>query len=222
MNGVKYLFFLLFCISIVSILGVRGVSFEKKPVEIFSDMDDQFKYKTQGNNSFFKNKMNDRISSSGSINRGYEWNTKEVFGTESHNLPGDNSSFYSGRTLNHRSWHRGFPVLIDNSLIKTGKLNYEIFCVNCHGYLGDSNGIVKEYGIISIPTYHNSYARELSEGQIFSTITHGKGQMMGYGEKLHPRERWAIVAYIRILQKSQYSIIEDVPYQYYNQLLSIV
>ena len=51
----------------------------------------------------------------------------------------------------------------------------------------------------------------MADGQIFNTITHGYNTMMAYGDKVTVKDRWAIIAYMRALQKSQNARLEDVP-----------
>jgi mono/diheme cytochrome c family protein len=51
----------------------------------------------------------------------------------------------------------------------------------------------------------------MADGEIFNTITNGKGQMYGYGANITPEDRWAIVAYLRVLQLSQNATVQDVP-----------
>ena len=52
----------------------------------------------------------------------------------------------------------------------------------------------------------------MADGEIFNTITNGKNTMMGYGDRIQVQDRWAIIAYVRALQKSQGgATINDVP-----------
>ena len=81
----------------------------------------------------------------------------------------------------------------------------------CHGATGQGNGITSKYGLLGIANYHQDKYRQMADGQIFNTITHGFNTMMAYGDKVTVKDRWAIIAYIRALQKSQYARLEDVP-----------
>ena len=52
----------------------------------------------------------------------------------------------------------------------------------------------------------------MSDGEIFDTVSHGKNTMMGYGDRIQVIDRWAIIAYLRALQKSQGgATVADVP-----------
>jgi mono/diheme cytochrome c family protein len=86
-----------------------------------------------------------------------------------------------------------------------------IYCAPCHGALGDGNGITKQYGMVATPTFHEDRLRQMPHGEIFNTITHGKNTMMPYADKLAPDERWAVVAYMRALQRAHHASINDVP-----------
>jgi mono/diheme cytochrome c family protein len=60
------------------------------------------------------------------------------------------------------------------------------------------------------PSYHDDRLRNMPEGEIFNTITHGKNTMLPYADKLVPEDRWAVVAYVRALQRAQQGKVADV------------
>jgi mono/diheme cytochrome c family protein len=114
------------------------------------------------------------------------------------------------------SWLRGFPaaITVDRGLLERGRDRYTIYCAPCHGAVGDGNGVTKRYGMGATPTYHDERLRRMPEGEIFDTITHGKApayNMSPYGDKLSPEDRWAVVAYVRALQRTQTGSVSDVP-----------
>jgi mono/diheme cytochrome c family protein len=96
-------------------------------------------------------------------------------------------------------------------LVRRGQKEFTINCAVCHGATGQGNGITSKYGLNGIANYHQDKYRQMADGQIFNTITHGYNTMMAYGDKVTVKDRWAIIAYIRALQKSQYARLEDVP-----------
>ena len=65
--------------------------------------------------------------------------------------------------------------------------------------------------MLTTPTYHDDRLRGMPEGEIFNTITNGKNTMMPYGDKLSPDDRWAVVAYVRALQRAAHGSINDLP-----------
>ena len=79
-----------------------------------------------------------------------------------------------------------------------------------HGPTGAGNGIVTEYGLVGVANFQTDRIRQMPDGQIFYTIAHGKGLMNGYPH-IAPEDRWAIVAYLRALQRAQNAKLEDVP-----------
>jgi len=115
-------------------------------------------------------------------------------------------------------WVTEFPLEVDAALVKTGKTKFEIYCSVCHGYAGDGDGLVHrraeelQQGYWQQPTsVHDPRIQAQEIGNIFYTISNGKGKMAGYAAVLSPKERWAIVAYVRALQRSRNASIEDVP-----------
>jgi len=99
----------------------------------------------------------------------------------------------------------------DAKFRERGQDRYTIYCAPCHGAIGDGNGITKQYGMGATPTYHDARLRTMTEGEIFNTITHGKGNMLSYADKLPADDRWAVIAYVRALQRAAHATAADVP-----------
>ncbi len=102
--------------------------------------------------------------------------------------------------------------------MKLGKLKFETYCAACHGYGGFGDGLVHKradalaQGYWLPPTsMHIDRVRAQPVGQIFHTITKGQGKMSSYASSLNPAERWAVVLYVKALQRSRNANIEDVP-----------
>ena len=104
-----------------------------------------------------------------------------------------------------------FPFPITRAVLDRGRERYNIFCTPCHGWTGDGDGIVVQRGFRPPPSYHIDRLRQAPVGHFFSVITNGFGAMYPYGYRILPRDRWAIVAYIRALQLSRQAKIADVP-----------
>ncbi len=103
-------------------------------------------------------------------------------------------------------------------MLALGKLKFEITCSVCHGYAGAGDGLVHrraeqlQQGFWLPPTsLHEQRVQDQAVGNIFYTISNGKGKMAGYASVLTPKERWAIVMYVKALQRSRNAKIEDVP-----------
>ena len=206
-----FLITLLFVVvAVLSIFGLRGRKSTQPPVWVFPDMDIQAKYKPQGENSFFADGRNDRPAPAGAVMRGQTADIHNVFSDDFRYPVAENPSLYSGKDA-VGEWYRGFPLEVTNELMNIGQEKYTIFCAVCHGASGNGNGITSKYGITATPTYHDDRLRNMTEGEIYNTIVHGKGLMKGYGYKLSVDERWAIIAYMRALQLANNASVEDVP-----------
>ena len=104
-----------------------------------------------------------------------------------------------------------FPLPLNMELLDRGKDRYKIFCTPCHGLQGDGNGMVAVRGMKHPPSYHQDRLRQAPNGYIFDVITNGFGAMLSYSAQIPPRDRWAIVAYVRALQLSRNAKVSDLP-----------
>jgi mono/diheme cytochrome c family protein len=157
----------------------------------------QPKYKAQARSAFFADGRTDRPLPPNTVARG-------DLQSDDHRYLGKNAD---------GSFARGFPAAlpVTHELIARGQQRFTIYCAPCHGALGDGQGITKAYGMAATPTYHDDRLRQMAEGEIFATITKGKNTMMPYADKLPADDRWAVIAYLRALQRSQNGREADVP-----------
>jgi mono/diheme cytochrome c family protein len=199
-----WLAFLFVVVAALSVLGFRGSLSTRPPIEVFPDMDHQAKYKPQQESRFFADGRTDRPLPANVVARGRSVEADPMY------LAADDHMF-RGKTATGE-FARGFPqgVAVTNELLARGRQRYEMFCAPCHGRLGDGNGITKQYGMGATPTYHDDRIRNMPEGEIYNTLTNGKNTMMGYGDRLVVTDRWAIVAYLRALQRAQQGTVDDV------------
>jgi mono/diheme cytochrome c family protein len=193
----------------LSVLGFRGTKFTQPPMDVFPEwafpgMKRQPKYKPQSESKFFADGRTDRPIPAGVVSRDPLRN---------------DDALYQGKAADG-SWLRGFPtaVTVDAKLIARGKDRFTIYCAPCHGAIGDGNGITKQYGMGATPTYHDDRLRQMAEGEIFNTITHGKTNMLSYADKLKPEDRWAVILYVRSLQRAQTGTVSDVPAEHHSEL----
>lgn len=103
------------------------------------------------------------------------------------------------------------PPAVDIALLQRGQQRYGIYCAPCHGASGAGDGMIAQRGFPAPPSYHSERLRAVSARHIFDVITDGYGVMYAYGARVEPRDRWAIVAYVRALQQSQRTQIADAP-----------
>jgi hypothetical protein len=104
-----------------------------------------------------------------------------------------------------------FPLPINLDLVQRGENRYKVFCSPCHGLQGDGNGMIALRGMKHPPSYHQDRLRQASNGYIYDVITNGFGAMLSYSAQVPPRDRWAIVAYVRALQLSRNAKLSDLP-----------
>ena len=104
-----------------------------------------------------------------------------------------------------------FPMPLNDALLERGQERFRIFCSPCHGIQGDGNGMIVMRGMKRPPSYHQDRLRQAPNGYIYDVITNGFGQMYNYAAQVPPRDRWAIVAYVRALQLSRNAKVADLP-----------
>ncbi len=105
----------------------------------------------------------------------------------------------------------GFPMPVTLDLIDRGQDRFDIYCAQCHGRVGDGNGMIPARGYRRPPSFHTQTLRTATSGHLFDVMTNGFGAMPPYGTMIPPQDRWAIAAYIRALQLSQSATVADVP-----------
>jgi mono/diheme cytochrome c family protein len=96
-------------------------------------------------------------------------------------------------------------------LLTRGRVQYDVFCSPCHDRLGTGNGIVVQRGMPRPASLNEERQRALTDQHLFDVISDGFGAMYAHGDRVRPRDRWAIVAYVRALQLSQHATLNDVP-----------
>jgi hypothetical protein len=107
--------------------------------------------------------------------------------------------------------YAGFPLVVNEKLLQRGEDRYKVFCTPCHGLQGDGNGIAAVRGMKHPPSYHIERLRQAPNGYFYDVITSGFGVMYSYSERISPRDRWAIIAYLRALQLSRNAKVSDLP-----------
>jgi hypothetical protein len=104
-----------------------------------------------------------------------------------------------------------FPLSLNRELLDRGEERYKIFCTPCHGLQGDGHGMVAMRGMKPPPSFHQDRLRQEPNGYIYDVVTNGFGAMYGYSAQIPPRDRWAIIAYVRALQLSRNAKAADLP-----------
>jgi hypothetical protein len=127
------------------------------------------------------------------------------------------SAFYRGQH-DDRTYVKGFPMEVTPEMARRGQERFNIYCSVCHGLTGAGDGLVaKRAEALQEPLWipptnlHSEPVVIQPEGQIFETITRGVRTMPPYGDRIAPEDRWAIILYVRSLQRSQAASLDDVP-----------
>ena len=157
------------------------------------DMHDQPRYKPLGETIFFNDGRQSRPAIPGTVARG---DLREA------------SEFYSGKNTTGSAAEGTddlayFPIPITKATIERGHQRFDVFCSPCHGRLGNGLGMIVQRGMKQPPSYHVDRLRNAPVGHFFDVITNGYGAMYNYAAQISPRDRWAIISYIRALQYSQ-------------------
>lgn len=228
-----FVIFILCVIAMVAVLGFRGQKGRKPPMEIFPDMVRQPKVRAQAPLNFFADGRGPRLPVAGTIPVGYEMPTRNALHSDAGGpqLNGDTQpsgfgdapeeahmrvGFSSGTDYLNTGkmgdqWGTGIPLPVTSQLLQRGQQRFNITCAMCHGASAAGNGITKQYGLATVVSLQDDRLRKMSDGEIFNTITNGKNTMMAYGPNIVVSDRWAIIAYLRALQRSQHATIADVP-----------
>jgi mono/diheme cytochrome c family protein len=176
---------------------------EKPRVHIIQDMDAQPKYKAQRENPIFADGRADRDAVAGTVAVGHL---------------NEDDHFYRGRA--NGAWARTFPAQVEltEETMARGKQRFGIYCTPCHGQGGLGDGMVHkradalgEGGWIPPTNITQDYLRQMAVGELFNSITNGVRNMPAYGPQIPPEDRWAIIMYVRALQRSAAGSINDVP-----------
>jgi cytochrome c1 len=113
-----------------------------------------------------------------------------------------------------------FPLPISEELLQRGQQRYGIYCTPCHGIQGDGLGMVALRGMKHPPSFHQDRLRQVPNGYLYDVITNGFGAMYGYSAQIPPRDRWAIVAYLRALQLSRNAPVGQLPAELREKLMA--
>ena len=132
-----------------------------------------------------------------------------VDGTVARGTLKEDEAFFTGRVDKVDVKELPFPV--DGKVLDRGQERFNIYCSPCHDATGSGDGMVVRRGYRRPPSFHIDRLRQADPGHFFDVMTNGFGAMPDYKVQIAPRDRWAIVAYIRALQLSQHAPASDIP-----------
>jgi mono/diheme cytochrome c family protein len=221
-----FLIFILVTIAWLAVFGFRGQKSAKPEIEIFPDMVRQQKVRAQSELNFFADQRGARQPVAGTVPIGYDMpmadqNSLADPTGEMAMRPrlgfSEGTDYYNTGKMG-ANWGTGIPVEVTPVLLQRGAQRFNINCAVCHGPLANGDGIVKQYGLTTVVTLQDDRIRKMADGEIFNTITYGKNTMMAYGPRVMVQDRWAIICYLRALQRSQRASAADVPAEHQAEL----
>jgi len=187
----------------------RSVLTEKPRIHLVLDMDNQHRFEAQASTQLFADGRSMRPPVEGAVARG------ELREDE-----------HMHRGIVDDGWATVLPddlMPVDRAMVDRGRERFNIYCAPCHGESGYGGGIIHQRatrlvaaGIngtswVAPKSLHDEDVRSQPVGRIYNTITNGVRNMAGYEAQIPVEDRWAIVAYIEALQRSQSASIDDVP-----------
>lgn len=193
--------------KILSLLGLTIVALSfggctnfptrNRPIEVFDDMDRQQKYKAQSlyrGEGLFADGRSNRMPIAGTVAVGHLKEDDAVF-------RGVSGGQYLGKN----------PIKIDAALLKTGQAKFNTYCSPCHDRAGSGQGIVPKRTLWLPANLHEDRIVAMADGELYDVISNGRRTMHGYRFQILEQERWAVVAYVRALQRSDRGTLEEVP-----------
>lgn len=150
----------------------------------------QEKVTPQQPSTFFADGFSERIPPEGTVMRG-------VLPYEYKGLPDSVVKFLAN------------PLPFSADVLEKGKDRYNTFCSPCHGYYGEGDSRLRGQ-FPNPPTIHSEKVRNWSDGNIYHVITNGQNVMPSYASQVSREDRWAIIHYIRVLQRSKNATDEDI------------
>jgi mono/diheme cytochrome c family protein len=199
--------FVLCVLATVGVLGLRGSHFRRPPLYIFPDMERQPKLRPQTANAFFDDGLSSRLPVAGTIAR-----SQPIRVGDQLVYPWQDSPATTGRVTGATNFVELNPLPVTDELLQRGQQVFNINCAACHSKLGDGNGTPKRINAMAVVgNLHDKRIVELADGELFNTISYGKGLMQGYAANLPIQDRWAAIAYLRALQLSRLGALDEVP-----------
>lgn len=175
-------------VALLALVGLAGCR---------QDMHDQPRFKPLAKSDFYADMRSARPLIEGTVARG-----------QLH----EDTYFYTGMIGNSNTPGDYMPFPVTTDVLARGRERFNIYCSPCHSRLGDGQGIVPSRGFAKIPpSFHIPRLQKAPLGYFYDVITHGFGIMPDYSAQIQPKDRWAIVAYVRALQLSQNAPATDIP-----------
>ncbi len=192
------------CIFMVSCTGWRS---KKPPIHLNPNLDFQPKNTPQS----------DSLERPANV---VPWGNEESFVTpeEREQYLKEDTEVYIGKTK-AGAWVQKIPLEVSHQFVERGQDRYNIYCTPCHGLDGSGIAPVTQRGWIRPAAYWDERIVNYTDGELYDIVKNGIRSMPGYKQQLSASDRWAIVSYVRALQKTRLSTIKDVPSELRNEIL---
>ena len=165
----------------------RGCTSSRPPIHVNPSMDDQPKQLPQAESRFFYDGSGMR---------------EPVPGTVAREGLREDDAFFRGVGPDGKPVAK-IPVPVDDALLARGKDRYAVYCQPCHDPNGDGKGILYQRGNVPTASFHTDKIRAYPDGRIFDVITNGSGLMPSYRSPIPPKDRWAIIAWVREMERAR-------------------
>ena len=212
--GIYWALAVVVALSLLPPLGIawyRSVPKRKPRIHPILDMDSQPKLKAQAASRLFADGRAARPPVTGTIAVG--------------ELEEDDGYYRGKRPDQPDQWIGVFPVPVTMELVRRGQQRFDIYCATCHGLTGEGDGPTSQRALkrgeekwVPPLSLHVDSVREQPVGQLFHSITNGVRNMPAYGSQVPVDDRWAIVLYLRALQRSRSAGLDDVPLEMRDKL----
>jgi mono/diheme cytochrome c family protein len=182
--------------SVVALTGcARGCTSSRPPIHLNPSMDDQPKVLAQTASEFFYDGSSMRQPVPGTV---------PIGGLH------EDSAYFTGKGADGQ-FVPSIPVPVNDALVERGHQRYAIYCQPCHDARGDGKGILFQRGNVPTASFHSEKILKYADGQIFDVITNGAGLMPAYRWPIPPSDRWAIIAYVRQLERTRLASASGAP-----------
>jgi mono/diheme cytochrome c family protein len=174
--------------------GCGSSTTRQPPIFVFPDMRFQGRYDPQMERPFFSDRRSSRVPVAGTVARG---------------MLKEDDVFYTG-LINGEYLGRN-PLKIDAELLAHGQKRFNTYCSPCHDKTGQGRGLVGQRAMWIPTNLTEDRVKQFNDGEIFNVLTHGRRSMPSYQIQVSAADRWAIVAYVRALQRTTMGTPDEVP-----------
>jgi mono/diheme cytochrome c family protein len=191
----------LLAVCAVILTGCAGHTSKSTPIVVFPDMDYQPRVDAQEASPIFADGRASRPPVPGTVARG---------------MLKEDETFFTGLVNNQYVGKN--PVIIDVELLQHGQQRFNTYCSPCHDRTGQGRGLVAQRATWIPTNLHEDRVKAFNDGEIFHVISNGRRSMPPYKVQISEHDRWAIVAYVRALQRTSSGTVEDVPQELRSEL----